>query len=104
MVEELTNETFQAEVIQADKPVLVDFWAPWCGPCRMMAPIFESVSQKVTEVKFCKINTDEYQELAAEHQITGIPCMILFKNGKEIDRFIGALSADVLEKKLKAAI
>jgi thioredoxin 1 len=89
MLKEITDEEFITEVEQFKGVALVDFWATWCGPCRMMAPVFERVSQKYPNIKFCKVNTDENMEKAAEYGVSGIPCIIVFKDGKEVDRLIG---------------
>lgn len=86
---DVTQSTFQAEVLSSDKPVLVDFWAPWCGPCRMLAPIVEKLAAKNAGVKFVKLNTDENPSLAGEYHVSGIPCMILFKGGQAVDRIVG---------------
>ena len=101
-VQEISDATFDAEVLKSTQPVLVDFWAPWCGPCRMLAPVVEAVGQKYADkMKTVKINTDENQQAATTYQVTGIPCLILFKNGSEATRFVGfrpqpALEADLL--------
>jgi thioredoxin 1 len=86
---EISQSTFQSEVLQSDKPVLVDFWAPWCGPCRMLAPIVEKLASKTSNVKFVKLNTDENPSVAGEYHVSGIPCLILFKGGREVDRIVG---------------
>lgn len=86
---EVSQSTFGADVLQSDKPVLVDFWAPWCGPCRMLAPVVEKLASKTSTVKFVKLNTDENPSIAGEYHVSGIPCLILFKGGHEVDRIVG---------------
>jgi thioredoxin 1 len=86
---DVTQSTFQTEVLDSDKPVLVDFWAPWCGPCKMLSPIVEKVAAKTEAVKFVKLNTDENPSLAGQYHVSGIPCLILFKGGQAVDRIVG---------------
>jgi thioredoxin 1 len=89
-VPDVSQATFQSEVLSSDKPVLVDFWAEWCGPCKMLAPIVEKVAAAHEgQVKFVKLDTDSNQSLAGEYQVQGIPCLILFKGGKAVDRIVG---------------
>ncbi|MBU0502562.1 MAG: thioredoxin [bacterium] len=92
MAKEITDAQFSKEVEQNQGVVFVDFWAPWCGPCVMMAPIFEKVGQKYPQIKFCKINTEENQVKAGELGVTGIPCIIVFDNGREVERLVGVQS------------
>jgi thioredoxin 1 len=87
----LTNDNFEEEVLKSDKPVLVDFWAAWCGPCKMMLPIVAELADEVTDAKIAKINVDEQQELAVKYQVSTIPTFILFKDGKEVKRSIGVV-------------
>ncbi len=97
---DLTKDTFRSE-ISKNMPILVDFWAPWCGPCRIVGPILEKLSSEYsTKLKFAKLNVDDSQEIAAEHDIRGIPCMVVFSKGREIDRVIGAYSEPELRKKI----
>ena len=86
---DVSQSTFATEVLGSDKPVLVDFWAPWCGPCRMLSPIVEKLADKTSGVKFVKLNTDENPSLAGEYHVSGIPCLILFKGGQAVDRIVG---------------
>jgi len=101
---DLTDRNFTAEVEQASEPVIVDFWAPWCRPCVLMAPTFEAVAREYAgKVKFAKMNTDEHPYTPSKFYIQGIPTMILFKNGKEVDRIVGMVSRDVLRSKVDRA-
>ena len=101
MVNEITDEQFKNEVINCKTPVVVDFWAPWCGPCKMLGPVFEKVSSELKTVKFLKINVDEQQTWAQEFGVMSIPTMLLFKDGEEVGRAVGALSESQLKTKLK---
>lgn len=91
----LTNSTFDGEVIKSDIPVLVDFWASWCGPCRMVAPVIEEIANEYSgKVKVCKVNVDEASELASRNAIVSIPTVILFVNGKPVSKLVGAHAFD----------
>lgn len=101
MVVHLTKENFDAEVRQSDIPVIIDFWAPWCGPCQMMGPVFEKISADYEgRLKFAKLNTEENPDLAAEYAIQSIPCLIVTKEGKEEDRIIGFAPEPVMKQKI----
>jgi len=87
----LTDETFAAEVLQSDTPVVVDFWASWCGPCQMMIPVFDAVAGETEGVKFCKMNVDECQETAGKYGIMSIPAFKIFKGGEIAGEILGAM-------------
>ena len=98
---DITNDTFEKEVLKNNLPVLVDFWATWCGPCRIVGPVLDKLSTEYqTKLKFSKLNVDDNQEIAARYDVRGIPCMIIFSNGKEVDRVIGAFPEDAIRKKI----
>jgi thioredoxin 1 len=87
---DVSQTNFQQEVLGSNQPVLVDFWAPWCGPCKMLAPVVEKVAAShAGKAKFVKLNTDENPNIAGQYQVSGIPCLILFKNGQPVDRIVG---------------
>jgi len=103
----VTDDSFAADVLQAALPVLVDFWAPWCGPCRMVTPILEEVAQQyVGKIQIAKVNVDENNQTSAAYDVRGIPTLILFKDGKMVATKVGALSKpqliDFLESNLVA--
>jgi len=105
MVADISQDTFDAEVLKSELPVLVDFWAPWCGPCKMVSPVVESISKDFAEkLKAVKINTDENPEISGQMGITGIPTLIFFKGGQEIDRIVGFLPKDKMTEKVSAIL
>ncbi len=96
MILDVTKETFEAEVLQSDKPVLAEFWATWCGPCKMMGPIIEQLAEENPDYKVVKINSDEEQELAEKFGILSIPTVIAFKDGKQVNQSVGVVPKDKL--------
>lgn len=106
-VTEVTKSTFSQEVLESKTPVLVDFWAPWCGPCRMVAPVVEEIAvQYEGKVKVVKVNTDENNDVASKYGIRSIPTLMIFKDGKNVDMVVGAVPkatlAGTLEKHLSS--
>ncbi|MBP8689629.1 thioredoxin [Patescibacteria group bacterium] len=105
MITNLTKDNFDQEVINSKMPVLVDFWAEWCGPCRMMHPILEEIDKELSEqIKICKINVDENPEISMKYEIMSIPNLKLFKNGQIIDNFIGFRPKETFIKELKESL
>ncbi len=102
---DLNDSTFESEVLKSESPVLVDFWAPWCGPCRILAPVVEEIANSYTgRIKVGKLNVDDNQETTMQYSIRSIPTLILFKNGKPLDQIIGAVPKSEIEKMVKKAL
>lgn len=104
-IKHVSDSVFKAEVLESDKPVAVDFWAPWCAPCRMTAPVVEAVSEKMGDkIKFVKLDTNENPKTAVGYNVMAIPSLLVFQDGKEVHRIVGFLPEDKLEEQLAQAI
>ena len=97
----ITNENFEQEVLKSDKPVILDFWAAWCGPCKMLSPVVDQLAEELEGVKVGKINIDEQMELAEKYNVSSIPCVVAFKNGEEVNRSVGLVPKQKLVDLLK---
>ena len=97
---EVTGASFEKEVLQSDRPVLADFYADWCGPCKMLRPILEEISDDRQDVKVVSINIDEEDELAEQFDVSAIPCVVLIKDGMEVDRSVGLKPREALDELL----
>lgn len=98
----LTKQNFEEEVLNSKIPVVVDFWATWCGPCKMLAPVLEQIAEEYKDkIKVCKVNVDEEQELAMQFQIMSIPTLIFFKDGKKVNTSVGFVSKSELDEMIK---
>ena len=93
----ITNDNFDEEVIKSDKPVLLDFWASWCGPCRMVSPVVDRIAEDRDDINVGKINIDEQPELATQFEITSIPTLMIIKDGKVTNKAVGALPREAIE-------
>jgi thioredoxin 1 len=101
----VTSQDFEAEVLKSDLPVLVDFWAEWCGPCKMVGPVIDEIAEELQgKLKVVKVNVDDAQDLAGSYEVMSIPTLLLFKGGEIVEQMVGALSKDLLSEKIKAKI
>jgi thioredoxin 1 len=103
-ITDVTDNTFQAEVLESETPVLVDFWAPWCGPCRVIAPSLEELNDEIDNLRVVKLNVDDNQQTAAQYEVMSIPTLIVFKNGQPAKKIIGAMPKKRLEAELAPAL
>ena len=98
---EVNDSNFEQEILKSEKPVLVDFWAQWCGPCKMLSPVIDEIAEDNSEnLKVCKVNVDESRSSASNYGIMSIPTLLLFREGKEIERIVGALPKEKIEEKI----
>jgi thioredoxin 1 len=105
MVTDINDQNFESEVIKSEIPVVVDFWAPWCGPCRMIAPVTEKLSEEyASKVKFCKLNVDENPEMAQKYRVMSIPLLLMFKDGEQVDGILGAVPEAMIQPKIEALL
>ncbi len=101
----ISDDNFQKEVLESDKPVMVDFWASWCGPCLALAPIIDEIAETYSDkIKICKLNVDENQKTAMQYGIKGIPTILFFKNGQVVEQSVGLVPKDYLEDLIKKVI
>jgi thioredoxin len=103
-LQDVSDANFQAEVIESDAPVLVDFWAPWCGPCRVVAPVLEEIASERPDLRIVKLNVDDNQQTAAAFDVLSIPTMILFKNGEVAKKIVGAYPKRKLEAEIEPVL
>ena len=103
-IKEVTDANFQAEVIEHEQAVLVDFWAPWCGPCRVIAPALEEIAEERENLTIVKLNVDDNQETAARYDVLSIPTLILFRNGEVAHKIVGALPKRRLEQEIEPVL
>jgi thioredoxin 1 len=103
-LQDVSDANFQAEVIESETPVLVDFWAPWCGPCRVVAPVLEEIAGERPDLRIVKLNVDDNQQTAAAFDVLSIPTMILFKNGEVAKKIVGAYPKRKLEQEIEPAL
>ena len=101
MITTITKDNFENEIVKADKPVLVDFWASWCGPCRMISPTIDEIAEEHPEIKVCKINIDDEAELAIRHGVMSVPTLMIFKNGEIAQTAVGVRPKDEILDLLK---
>ena len=105
MVIDVTDQNFENEVIKSDLPVLLDLWAPWCGPCRMVAPVIEKLETQYTnKIKFCRLNVDDNPQIAAKYRVMSIPTLLFLKDGEVVETVIGAVPERTLQPKLDALL
>ena len=105
MVLDVEDSNFEDEVLKSDLPVVVDFWAPWCGPCRMIAPVTEKLAGELEgKLKFCKLNVDENPQTAMKYQVMSIPLLLFFKGGQKVDESLGALPESMIRPKVEALL
>ena len=101
---EVSDRSFQKEVLESDVPVELDFWAPWCGPCRMVAPIYDNLAGEYDNFKFCKINVDENRETAQRYEVMSIPMQLFFADGEKVDGLLGAVPEEVIRSKVQEVL